>query len=1249
VTRVERLDLVAYGHYADATLDLSSPRAGLTVIWGPNEAGKSTARHALLAALFGFERDEPGAYRYGRHGVRLGIEVSVDGGRRISFVREGASRIRRPDGGDVDAVGIEGLVGGMSRESYTRLFAIDHEELRVGSDSLLEADGEIGRLIYGASLGSGAVAAVLRDLDERAGRLFSERGRVQRIPKALDAYRTGVHEARSARVRAREWERRRETVATAEARRVALRAELESARAEHARLDRLRSARPLLARRADIVGQLERLGPVPTTDWAERVRSALTRRRAVESAHAAAVALRDRIAAAAESVAASPIVLEHSERVDRLVEGVDRYRKDTVDLPKRQAELEAARRRLGDKLGALGMRADDGRIVAEAELANVERLARVHVELVAAGHAIDDELARAEEQVAHAAARLAEDPEPRDVADVERALVAARALLEVDRSLAGRRATQTHAVAELAASVGRLGLAGRGWEEVEALALPLAPEVEIERERRDEQRFALSQLRDQRDAVVAEMRSVSEQAARIGREVPDPDRLEVARRHRDAGWRLVRQMLEGGGPGEEWEPGRPLVAAFEQAIGDADAAADERYEHADAVAGLHQLQGRLGRLAEQQRALDEQERRIEASDAVASARWAARWATAGLDAAAPEVMAEWLQGHRELVVAISRWRADQRDLDAATEQVDRCRAALDDALGRAGCTPVGEGLELAVARADEMVRATRAQDASRRDAETASRLARDSVARQQASLDAHREEMVAWRAQWEQAVRPLALGALAPDVAGSVVSALRSLVVARADVAGLESRISGIEEDRRRYEEQVDEIARKLPIVTDVDAPLGVVLRLQGEVAQARTARERHATLTEELAEAETVVDARNRELEDVQRLLRSLRTEAAMADAGGELDFGIDAVASRALEAAALREKLVALEQGLLDLGDGRSLEQITADATAAGESLAMQTELADEQVQDLARQLEIAIAQVVDAERARDAVTDAATAADLEQDAEAELALASGLVGDYARAALAAEVLRRTIAEYGERHRGPLLERAGALFCQLTDGAFVELVPDGDGHRQILLAKRRGGELCATPALSDGTRDQLYLALRVAGVEHQLGSLVEALPVVFDDILVHFDDRRSAAAIRVLGELSGRTQVLLFTHHERVVEIAQQCLEPHAVGVVRLPARRHDDPPALSAGPPQRTSGGRAQRDDMPDHEEAAQAILDALREAGGRALAKSELLELSGVAEAAWTSTIRTLVARGVLVQEGQRRGARYRLCR
>ena len=69
----------------------------------------------------------------------------------------------------------------------------------------------------------------------------------------------------------------------------------------------------------------------------------------------------------------------------------------------------------------------------------------------------------------------------------------------------------------------------------------------------------------------------------------------------------------------------------------------------------------------------------------------------------------------------------------------------------------------------------------------------------------------------------------------------------------------------------------------------------------------------------------------------------------------------------------------------------------------------------------------------------------------------------------------------------------------------------------------------------MSDGTVDQLYLALRLASVDEYLGR-AHSLPFIADDLLINFDDARAAAGFKVLAELGQKTQVLFFTHHQHL-----------------------------------------------------------------------------------------------------------------
>lgn len=74
----------------------------------------------------------------------------------------------------------------------------------------------------------------------------------------------------------------------------------------------------------------------------------------------------------------------------------------------------------------------------------------------------------------------------------------------------------------------------------------------------------------------------------------------------------------------------------------------------------------------------------------------------------------------------------------------------------------------------------------------------------------------------------------------------------------------------------------------------------------------------------------------------------------------------------------------------------------------------------------------------------------------------------------------------------------------------------------------------------MSEGTTDQLFLSLRLAAVEQSVASGVR-LPFLADDLFVNFDDDRSRAGFEVLAELARSTQVLFFTHHAHLAEIAR------------------------------------------------------------------------------------------------------------
>ena len=148
------------------------------------------------------------------------------------------------------------------------------------------------------------------------------------------------------------------------------------------------------------------------------------------------------------------------------------------------------------------------------------------------------------------------------------------------------------------------------------------------------------------------------------------------------------------------------------------------------------------------------------------------------------------------------------------------------------------------------------------------------------------------------------------------------------------------------------------------------------------------------------------------------------------------------------------------------------------------------------------------------------------------------------YVRVRVSGMLLRWAVDRYRKEKQGPLLKRAGELFRVLTRGSFERLeVAFDERDTMHLTGVRPDGEVVAVPGLSTGTEDQLFLALRIAAVEDYLARAV-ALPFVADDLFINFDQERSAAGFEVLGQLAERTQVLFYTHHPHLVDVARETL---------------------------------------------------------------------------------------------------------
>jgi exonuclease SbcC len=133
--------------------------------------------------------------------------------------------------------------------------------------------------------------------------------------------------------------------------------------------------------------------------------------------------------------------------------------------------------------------------------------------------------------------------------------------------------------------------------------------------------------------------------------------------------------------------------------------------------------------------------------------------------------------------------------------------------------------------------------------------------------------------------------------------------------------------------------------------------------------------------------------------------------------------------------------------------------------------------------------------------------------------------------------------LKRFRERAQAPMVRLASEYFGLMTGGRYPKLVVDASAERPVLQAEGADGRVIGIEAMSEGTTDQLYLALRLAALELQRGN-GPAMPLVLDDVLMTSDDTRATHIFQALARFAQGGQVLLFTHHQHLVQVAQTAL---------------------------------------------------------------------------------------------------------
>lgn len=1161
--RFRRLDLLRFGIFTDRILELPRADIDLHIIVGRNEAGKSTTRAAVGDLLFGIGSQSAYNFLHTYRDMCIGATIENGDGTLDVRRRKGTKNtLTDAAGASVPEERLASLLGGADRASFERTFSLDHGELVRGGQNILDARDDVGRMLFESASGIDGLAELRRQLEEEAASLWTPRKKKDVVyHRAGEALKEAQSRLADAAVRVPAWTQLRKTLETAEEELRRVVEEFGGLEKERSRLERLCRVAPLLASRTQKLDERAELGDVVLlpVDARRTLEESETQLRELDLAIAQ---LESAIGScnARASLAVDEALLARREAIDRLVADGNRVAEFPSQILRRQGEIDELRAEVSVLARSLGWAGTDLEVLREKLPAallrsTLESLARARVSL-------DADLRNASARHrAHA----------QEIKDLEEALRAAPPTLmpaglaeALDRSvslgdLAARRQEQAEQHRVAAGRCEREMHALAPWsgaiEELAAAAVPAASELSRLNSSREAAQASLREARKSLEQDTRTLDAKEGEVAALARasQAVTADELNEVRRQRDEAWRAIRPGFVAGNVEGSAEDREARASVLDLSIERADTTADRRSQHADENARLEQA---VAARDELRRRAESATRRV-AADETALAQLERQWSElllpTALGAADHSRVLDWLQ-HRERAIAA---HGDAGAAAAALHELERQERTAAEALRVALAEAGRSAAELAGLGLPGLI--TLARRIEKEVSESVGKRAQDEalLAKRQREMPLLDSELASskqaddrWQVGWRDALAACGLPAqTAPETMAQAIGWFRDLDQKIDEIHKIRTlRIDKMQADLRSFTAAAQELARA--IAPDVAgrpaAEIATALRTRlDEARQAESAR--HQALSE-AATSHDKLSAAVSERARLDAVLVPLKEAAHVASLAG-----LRAAIERSEQARKLDDDAGRAAARAIEAGDGLGLAQLEAEEAADDrDTRQARIDVLRGRIAEAQSRRDDAAMKLSQARSALEAVAGQADAAAAAEDRESALAEMRDAVERYVKVRTGARLLEWAVERYRREKQGPLLQRAGELFRTLTLGMFVRLEADEDNGRQQIVALRSDGGCVGVEGMSTGTRDQLYLALRIAALEIQIGAAA-ALPVIADDVLINFDDERAAAGLRVFAGLAGKTQVLMFTHHRHLVDVARGALGD-GVSVVEL-----------------------------------------------------------------------------------------------
>ncbi len=1140
--RFNRLDLIKYGKFTDRAVEFPSAKQDFHLIVGPNEAGKSTLRSAIVDLLFGIPTRSVHSFLHPLNELRLGAYISNASG-SLEFHRAKALKqtLRSPLDAVLSDTTLTPFLGTADRSFFDQMFGLDHTRLVTGGNSILSAENDVGQILFQSAAGVASLGKIRDELVSEADKLWAPRRSNDRAYYiAADQLEKASTALKEATVRTKVWVEANSKVESLHEALSSERERHQQLQSQRSSLERIRRLAPFLFALRDNENNLSKLAEVMELP-VDAATTLVTAERELAIAHQRLELRNDEVKKITEDLAKIQVdeaVLEIATDISKLDNLRLQYSAYERDIANRKIEMSTLWQDVCRACTQLGWTADsENAIIQRLPTTLIQRelgrLIRDHGGMIQLLRAAE----QAEKNKLSEIKALSTQRDGLQIGEVKPALRAAlanaKSFGDTEATIQKLQATLTKAKSTLESLLRELGQRSKPLPELIALQPPSQEKVNRLMQERQvlnaEQKTELQSLKNQ-TAEVARIELQISQFKEL-HQPTTPEAVIEARRERDASWQAIKT-----GEISLQQEGQK----FEASIVVADKVADRRLDDVEEATELQGLNHLLERAKQSLTMIEGQCSQLERDLQLFDDRWTQEAVILGLVGMPLEDIGTWILKREKALTAAAAYQDAQDDVDLLCRSIAESRLNLVMALQEAGLLVIEtDNLSVLCVQAEHYIQAIDSAKI-RHETLSAQLLAAQFIEStlKQATLHAKTEES-RWTEAW---ATTLAKAGLSPDCDSCTVEGALELIDQIAEK--LEKmrqiqieRIDTMNADLKAFSVEANRLTQIIAPELKEQSAGQIALTLANRLAHGRESFAESSRLKEALRVANSqVLEAK----ESSQTATASLKP--LMERAGVDTTALLNEAIVRSDEQRHLNAEVVDAKTALLNGGDGLTRMQIEAEIDAANLILlaAELTHINDELSDTVNRQTTLA-ADNANALRALSEIggSDAATQAEAQR--QEAIAQMSDVAERYVKVFTAGRLLRWSIDRYREEKQGPLLHRASTIFSTLTSGAFSKLIVDFEREPMVLEGQRSDGKPVGISGMSDGTRDQLYLALRLAALEMHLEQAMP-LPFIADDLFINYDDVRSKAGFEALKELSEQTQVLFLSHHDHLIPTVQE-----------------------------------------------------------------------------------------------------------